>query len=86
MAGARMEVRVAPDGTGAPVELALGATLGEAVDALDQDRFFRQALGPEIVDYLLMLKRFEYHRYQTESTPDPIEVTQWEQDEYFDFF
>jgi glutamine synthetase len=65
---------------------ALPANLGESVEALAQDRFFRQALGPEIVDYLLMLKRFEYDRYQKESTPDPIEVTEWEQHEYFDFF
>jgi glutamine synthetase len=67
---------------------ALPANLGEAVDALDRDPFFRQALGPEIVDYLVMLKRFEYNRYQTEagSAADPIEVTDWEQREYFDFF
>ena len=29
MAGARLEVRVAPEGTGEPVELALGANVGE---------------------------------------------------------
>jgi glutamine synthetase len=65
---------------------ALPANLGEAVAALDQDPFFRQALGPEIVDYLVMLKRFEYDRYERESKPDPSEVTEWEQNEYFDFF
>ena len=31
MPGARVEVRVAPDGTGEPVEMALGANVGEAV-------------------------------------------------------
>jgi DNA repair protein RecN (Recombination protein N) len=31
MAGARVEVRVAPEGTGEPVEIALGANIGEAV-------------------------------------------------------
>jgi glutamine synthetase len=65
---------------------ALPANLGEAVEALDKDDFFRQALGPEIVDYLVMLKRFEYDRYERESKPDPSEVTEWEQTEYFDFF
>ena len=67
---------------------ALPASLGEAVEALDGDRFFREALGAEIVDYLVMLKRFEYNRYLEEagSTADPVEVTQWEQNEYFEFF
>src|SRR5487761_736353 len=67
---------------------ALPASLGEAVEALDSDRFFREALGPEIVDYLVMLKRFEYNRYQTEAgaAADPNEVTDWEQKEYFEFF
>jgi DNA repair protein RecN (Recombination protein N) len=31
MAGARVEIRVAPEGTGEPVEIALGANIGEAV-------------------------------------------------------
>ena len=31
MPGARVEIRVAPDGTGEPVEIALGANVGEAV-------------------------------------------------------
>ncbi len=67
---------------------ALPASLGEAVEALDRDQFFRQALGPEIVDYLVMLKRFEFNRYQTEAgaDADPGEVTEWEQNEYFEFF
>ena len=67
---------------------ALPASLGEAVEALDRDQFFRQALGREIVDYLVMLKRFEYNRYLEEagSAADPAEVTEWEQQEYFEFF
>lgn len=67
---------------------ALPVSLGEAVESLDQDQFFRQALGREIVDYLVMLKRFEYERYQTEAgaSADPVEVTEWEQREYFEFF
>ena len=67
---------------------ALPASLGEAIEALDQDQFFRQALGREIVDYLVMLKRFEYNRYVEEAgnAADPVEVTEWEQKEYFAFF
>ncbi|HEY6538077.1 MAG TPA: glutamine synthetase family protein [Candidatus Dormibacteraeota bacterium] len=67
---------------------ALPASLGEAVEALDQDQFFRQALGREIIDYLVMLKRFEYNRYLEEAgdAADPVEVTEWEQKEYFEFF
>ncbi|MGH7642314.1 MAG: glutamine synthetase family protein [Candidatus Dormibacteria bacterium] len=67
---------------------ALPASLGEAVEALAKDQFFRQALGPEIVDYLVMLKRFEYNRYLEEagSAADSVEVTEWEQNEYFEFF
>ena len=34
MSGARLEVRVAPEGTGEPIELALGANVGEAVQPL----------------------------------------------------
>jgi hypothetical protein len=35
-----------------------------------------------------MLKRFEFNRYQTEAgaDADPGEVTEWEQNEYFEFF
>ncbi|MGH7698764.1 MAG: glutamine synthetase, partial [Candidatus Dormibacteria bacterium] len=66
----------------------LPASLGAAVEALDQDGFFRQELGREIIDYLVMLKRFEYGRYQSEAgaAADPEQVTEWEQNEYFEFF
>lgn len=66
----------------------LPESLGEAVEALATDQFFRQMLGSEIVDYLVMLKRFEYKRYQEEagSGADPDQVTDWEQQEYFEFF
>ncbi|MHB1500538.1 MAG: glutamine synthetase family protein [Candidatus Dormibacteria bacterium] len=58
---------------------ALPTSLWEAVDLLDQDSFFRDALGREIVDYLIMMKRAEVARFLST-------VTDWEQNEYFEFF
>ena len=58
---------------------ALPSSLWEAVDALDHDSFFREALGPEIVDFLIMMKRAEVARFLST-------VTDWEQNEYFEFF
>ena len=51
MAGARMEVRVAPDGTGEPVELALGANVGEPVQPLA-----RAASGGELARAMLAIR------------------------------
>jgi len=51
MAGARMEVRVAPDGTGEPVELALGANVGERVQPLA-----RAASGGELARAMLAIR------------------------------
>jgi DNA repair protein RecN (Recombination protein N) len=51
MAGARLEVRVAPDGTGEPVELALGANVGEAVHPLA-----RAASGGELARAMLAIR------------------------------
>ncbi len=57
----------------------LPTSLWEAVDALDSDPFFREALGPEIVDFVIMMKRAEVARFLST-------VTDWEQNEYFEFF
>jgi DNA repair protein RecN (Recombination protein N) len=51
MAGARMEVRVAPEGTGEPVELALGANVGEPVQPLA-----RAASGGELARAMLAIR------------------------------
>ncbi len=51
MPGARLEVRVAPDGTGEPVELALGANVGEPVQALA-----RAASGGELARAMLAIR------------------------------
>jgi glutamine synthetase len=57
----------------------LPSSLWEAVDALDQDSFYRTALGREIVDFVIMMKRAEVARFLST-------VTDWEQNEYFEFF
>ncbi len=51
MAGARLEVRLAPDGTGEPVELLLGANLGERVAPVA-----RAASGGELARAMLAIR------------------------------
>jgi glutamine synthetase len=58
---------------------ALPKTLGEAVLALKDDRFFRDALGGAFVDYYVHIKNAEIERFQAE-------VSDWEQREYFGIF
>lgn len=65
-----------PYNTSAP---ALPASLGEAVDALEQDAAFRSALGEVVVDWFSAIKRAEFSRYLRH-------VSDWEQREYFDIF
>lgn len=62
-----------PYGNDAP---ALPASLGEAIAALDASEPMRAALTPEVVDWLLTLKRAEWGRYLSH-------VSDWEQAEYF---
>ena len=57
----------------------LPKSLREAVFALDDDPFFRTALGAEFVDYYVHIKKAEIERFQAE-------VTDWEQREYFDLY
>ena len=54
-------------------------TLQDAVLALKDDRFFREALGGEFVDYYVHIKHAEIERFQAE-------VSEWEQREYFEMF
>ena len=51
MSGARLEVHVAPEGTGEPIELALGANVGEAVQPLA-----RAASGGELARAMLAIR------------------------------
>jgi glutamine synthetase len=57
----------------------LPKTLREAVVALKDDPFFREALGAEFVDYYVHIKNAEIERFQAE-------VSEWEQREYFEMF
>jgi glutamine synthetase len=69
----------------------LPTSLGAALDALEQNSVFRQQLGEVFLDYFLKLKRNEAGRYQRwleeNGPPQSLEApTQWEHNEYFDFF
>jgi len=57
----------------------LPKTLQEAVSALKQDAFFREAFGAGFVDYYVHIKNAEIERFQAE-------VSDWEQREYFEMF
>jgi glutamine synthetase len=57
----------------------LPKSLREAVLALNDDPFFRQALGAEFVDYYVHIKSAEIERFQAE-------VSDWEHREYFEMF
>src|SRR5207245_8759609 len=57
----------------------LPKSLREAVFALQDDAFFRQALGDQFVDYYVHIKNAEIERFQAE-------VSDWEHREYFEMF
>jgi glutamine synthetase len=57
----------------------LPKSLGEAVMALKEDPFFREAMGAGFVDYYTHIKTAEIERFQAE-------VSDWEQREYFEMF
>jgi glutamine synthetase len=57
----------------------LPKTLREAASALNDDPFFRQAMGAEFVDYHVHIKNTEIERFQAE-------VSHWEHREYFAMF
>lgn len=69
----------------------LPGTLGEAIEAIDRDRLIRRELGDVFVDYYVALKRAELRRFHVFCDERGLEhvggdVTEWEQNEYFDFF
>ena len=57
----------------------LPTSLREAVFALKDDPFFRQAMSAEFVDYYTHIKTAEIERFQAE-------VSDWEHREYFELF
>jgi glutamine synthetase len=68
----------------------LPANLSAALDALEQDSLFRREAGEIFIDYFLKLKRNEAGRFaawlKQTAAAEIDEPTQWEQNEYFDFF
>jgi glutamine synthetase len=66
----------APYETTAP---ALPATLADALAALRDDACLREGLGSGFVDYFCRIKEAELARFN-------LEVSEWEQREYFDLF
>jgi len=69
----------------------LPGSLMEALDALEKDALFRNELGAVFIDYFLKLKRNETGRYLRWLAERGLqhggdEATEWEQNEYFDFF
>jgi glutamine synthetase len=57
----------------------LPKTLAEAVSALKEDNFFREAMGAAFIDYYVHIKNAEIERFQAE-------VSDWEHREYFEMF
>jgi glutamine synthetase len=68
----------------------LPASLPAALDALEREPLFRAQLGEVFVDYFLKLKRNEADRFaqwrKDAGRQEDDEPTEWEQNEYFDFF
>ena len=54
----------------------LPATLSDAIDAFEQSELYREALGEEVVSYLVQLKRGEWQSYMSA-------VSEWEHAAYF---
>lgn len=69
----------------------LPSSLKSAAELMNGNAFYRETLGTVFVDYYSCLKQTEIGRFEaflTDQKIDPSseEITDWEQDEYFDFF
>jgi glutamine synthetase len=69
----------------------LPTTLADALALFEEEPLFREQFGKTFVDYYARIKRTELGRYETYARENGIDgagdmTTQWEQDEYFDFF
>ncbi|MBN8990040.1 MAG: glutamine synthetase [Rhizobiales bacterium] len=69
----------------------LPKSLLAALHALEGEPLFRREMGDLFVDYYLAFKRVEAGRFmefarQNDLDPSSDEITDWEQNEYFDFF
>ena len=73
----------------APYELKaepLPRVLDEALDALNANTCLRTAFGDAFVDYYIAIRRFEIARAAEDGgvSSNAMDVTNWEQREYFD--
>ncbi len=68
----------------------LPTSLAAALDALESEPLYGQDLGAVFMDYYLKLKRTELGRFtafcEAKGIAPGEEPTEWEQNEYFDFF
>jgi glutamine synthetase len=69
----------------------LPKSLLEAIAALEKEPLFRRELGDTFIDYFVKLKQTEAGRYlrsleKAGATAQSDEPSEWEQNEYFDFF
>lgn len=67
----------------------LPTSLRGALDALEASTLYRDTLGGVFIDYYLKLKRNElgrYERFMETNACGADDVSEWEQNEYFDFF
>lgn len=69
----------------------LPRSLSEALQLFEKDSLFSDELGQTFVDYYTRLKRTELQRFETfvkehKIDPNSEATTEWEQNEYFDFF
>ena len=69
----------------------LPKTLSDALTLFEREPLFREQFGKTFVDYYVKIKRTELQRYETYVKDHGIDstseaTTEWEQNEYFDFF
>lgn len=69
----------------------LPKTLGAALELFEREPLFTTQFGKIFVDYYLKVKRTELQRYENYADDHKIDpanesTTEWEQNEYFDFF
>jgi glutamine synthetase len=69
----------------------LPRSLSQALDALEQSELFRREFGEIFTTYFLRLKRNELGRFKAFLDKNKLDetgeaITEWEQNEYFDFF
>jgi glutamine synthetase len=69
----------------------LPSDLTDALDAMEAEPLFRRDFGDLFIDYYLKLKRTEANRYLQslelfDSAAPDDGPSEWEQNEYFDFF